>query len=271
MTDFWSDENQKALLAERDQARGDAKSIYTQVHETDAPPIEHYLGGSYAVRHEDLAAFDKILGSPDFDDFYRAAQDSRDGYAIRYNPHTGENEMFVAGTHSFFRHPVKAASDWGGNILDSVLYTGDKITTYAAQKEVEEPLKWLGLHPEHKVFPWFGVLGDPKRIQHEKDLAQIAKENNVAVVYGFSRGGAIAADMKLYGYDGEVVALSGAMSIAHNVDTLNLNEGPGDDEHGHMNPLGLFDQAVGTSGQHNVHYDLAPWTPHQVWKGKKRK
>lgn len=267
--DFWSKANQERLRSERDQARNDPKGLYAQVHATDAPRVEHYLGGSYAVRMEDIPSFDKILGDPSFEDFYRAAMDSPDGYAIRYNPNTGENEMFVAGTHAFLRHPIRAASDWGANILDSALYTGDKVMTYAAQKEVEEPLKYFGFHPKHKVWPYFGYFGDPKRIAFEKKLAKIANENDVKVVYGYSRGGAIAADMQLYGYEGESVGLSGAMAIAHNVDMLNLYEGPaGDEDEGNMNPLGVIDQLLGVSGTHNVHYDKSPYTPHQVWKSK---
>lgn len=269
--DFWTKEVQDALREERDQQRADPESLYAAVHSSDAPRIEHWMPGSYAVRSHDVKAFDPILADESFHDFYLDAQDSPDGYAIRYNPHTGENEMFVAGSHSFGRHPYRAAEDWGANFLDAGLYTADKFMNVAIER-FQDAKRMVGYRTKPRYWGYFGALGDPKRTAHTQELADIANANDVRVVYGFSRGGAIAADMQLYGYEGEVVGLSGAMSIAHNVNALNLTEGPGNEgEDDAAHPFGFFDQVVGMTGRHNVHYDLSPNMPHQVWKGKKRK
>lgn len=209
-----------------------------------------YGRASDAAGANDLDFFRTDLSDPKFASFARDAYDSEAGYAIRINPNTGQKEMFIAGT----RH----TSQWGLNALDTVLYGADKMLDEAITLEKHA---WTGATgiplPPHKRMKLLSRLDMPREMKQLR-FAKIAKANNVDVVYGHSRGAAMAADLDLPGV--AKIGLDGAMVLANETDTLNLEEGHG------WNPLGLFDEAIGFTGEQNVNFDLSTWKPHQVWK-----
>lgn len=209
-----------------------------------------YGRASDAAATHDTDFFATDLADPKFTSFARAAYSSEDGYAIRINPMTGQKEMFIAGTRDL--------PQWGLNVLDTALYGGDKLLDaeinlmkHAFTEETGIPL------PHHKRLKLLGRL-DFARHKKEQFFAEIARKNGVDVVYGHSRGAAMAADLDLPGV--AKIGLDGAMVLANETDTLNLEEGGG------LNPLGLFDEAIGFTGEQNVNFDLSTWSPHKVWK-----
>lgn len=207
-----------------------------------------YGRASDAADSSDLNYFSADLRDPSFGIFAKDAYKSEKGYAIRINPNTGEKEMFIAGT----RH----GSQWGLNILDSITYGADKFINSIYNAEVAPE---LGLPESHMKM--LGRL-DVWREQKQRDFERIAYEQGVDVIYGHSRGGAMAADLNMYKgkkIKAKRIGLDAAMLLANKTHTLNLNEGGG------WNPLGLFDEAIGITGQRNVTFDLSTWQPHQVW------
>lgn len=207
-----------------------------------------YGRASDAAIDSNLDYFSADLSDPNFNAFVKDAYKSEGGYSIRINPNTGEKEMFIAGT----RH----GSQWALNLLDSITYGADKLVNTAYNDTVAME---LGL-PKSEL-KMLGRL-DVWREQKQKDFERIAYEQGVDVIYGHSRGGAMAAD--LHSYKGKRIkakriGLDAAMLLANKTDTLNLNEGGG------WNPLGLFDEAIGITGKRNVTFDLSTWQPHQVW------
>lgn len=196
------------------------------------------LGDRYFVAAE--------LSDPNFHDFVGRAYGSNDGVAYRINPITGEKEMMIAGTRTM--------GQWGLNLLDTALYGGDKAIA-KGKGMIRHPFKTvIGTAPkEHvKLLQKF----DLPRKRKEAYYARLARNNGVDVVYGHSRGGAMAADLD---FDGTKVGLDAAMLLADNTDVYNFNEG------GSLNPTGLFDAAIGLTGEKNVTMDLSTWSPHQVW------
>lgn len=212
----------------------------------------------YPTGMDSLDAIQNHLKDPNFATFVKAAYDAPEGYSIRINPATGKKEMMVAGTRD--------ANQWVLNAVDSGLYLGDKAiktlgnaAVTAAYDAAEE------IFPLAHVFPKPHIKGvhlleraDPWRQTKQKYYAQIAKENGVDLVYGHSRGGALVADMSLP-RGVQKVGLDAAMLIAHNTGMLNINEGGG------LNPLGLFDEAIGLTGKENVTFDASTFSPHKVW------
>lgn len=188
------------------------------------PPTERWIGQLSCINsHDDLNTLKRTIADPSFKNFAKKAYDSKDGYSIRTNPHTNKTEMFVAGARDL--------SQWAMNLYDGVLHQSD-----------------LGE---------IGVL-NPWRLDKQNHLGRIAQDNYIDVVYGHSRGGALAADMPLSECT-QRVGLDAAMMIAANKDIVNLSEGGG------VNPLGLFDEYIGQTGQKNVTVDFSPWYPHKVW------
>lgn len=110
-----------------------------------------------------------------FDEAYASSE----GYAIRKNPITKENEMFVRGTAK--------AGEWAQNAVEAI------------------PRKAYG------VLPGGGIaeLSFRKRKQYAKKLDDIAKKEGVKAVYGHSRGAAVISDMnapvKKVGVDGAML------------------------------------------------------------------
>jgi len=95
---------------------------------------------------------------------------------------------------------------------------------------------------------------DRVRANYTKRLERIAKEHDVDVIYGHSRGGAIVADMNI---PATKVGIDAAMLIANNTSELNLSEA------GSL--IGLFDAVIGLTGQENEHVDLGNHM-HKIWK-----
>mmetsp|Transcript_18517 Transcript_18517/g.27448 ORF Transcript_18517/g.27448 Transcript_18517/m.27448 type:complete len:246 (+) Transcript_18517:1894-2631(+) len=198
-----------------------------------------------------LDTISKVLQDSHFDGFAKDAYASEHGYAIRVNPNTGEKEMFIAGT----RHGVQ----WGLNLLDTVLYTGDSLIDKEVQLFRTVVFDEFGIplpNPGHaKILAKLDVARDAK----EEYFAEVAKANHVQVIYGHSRGGAIASDIA--GRTGaRAIGLDAAMSIAHNKDTLNVNEGHA----GSLNPKDYFDALIGLTGKNNQYMDFNSKI-HTVW------
>lgn len=180
--------------------------------------------GQTSCPMDDLDTLLKTIADPNFQEFANTAYASEMGYSIRTNPNTGKKEMFVAGTRDL--------SQWALNIYDGLLHT-------------------YGLGQIQML--------DPFKFKKQNELGQIATDNNVSVVYGHSRGGALVADMPLPMCT-QRVGLDAAMMIAGNKNIVNLYEGGG------KNPFGLFDEYIGQTGNQNITIDYSPWHPHKVWK-----
>lgn len=173
--------------------------------------------------HDDLSTLKKTIADPSFKKFANDAYAAKLGYSIRINPNTGKKEMFIAGTRDL--------EQWALNIYDGMLHM-------------------YGFGSIQILDPW--------RYEKQNLLSKVAREQRVDVVYGHSRGGALAADMQL-DTCGQRVGVDAAMMIANNKKMVNLNEGGG------YNPLGLFDNYIGQTGQNNITFDLSPYSPHKVW------
>lgn len=188
------------------------------------------------------------LSDPSFSDFVGRAYASDSGVSFRINPETGDKEMMIAGTRTM--------GQWGLNLLDSALYGGEKILNKGIGLLREDVMVETGVYlPEPPKINFLHKLDFPRtRKQHYYE--RIARDNGVDVIYGHSRGGAMVADMD---FDGTKVGLDAAMLISSDTDMLNIEEGGG------YNPLGLFDEAIGYTGEDNMHMDLSTWKPHQVW------
>lgn len=198
-----------------------------------------------------MVKLQKVLKDPSFDKFAKQAYLSKDGYSVRINPHNGEREMFVAGTKHF--------SDFLWDIADVPLYGADKLLNKAEDMALAALHDFTGLpvskHPvDIRAFEYI----DRPRHKKQQFLADKAQELGIHTIYGHSRGGAMVADMDVD--DVNKVGLDSAMIIAHNPTLVNYNEGGG------LNPLGLFDDVIGLTGENNIHADYSPLKPHQVWK-----
>jgi len=105
---------------------------------------------------------------------------------------------------------------------------------------------------------YYGSYND-YRMARQEQLAETAVLENVKVVYGHSRGGAMVADMRLP-LTIQKVGLDAAMVLASNKNMLNLTEA-GTGAWG-----STFDQTIGRTGRFNVPVDYSPRYPHKVWK-----
>lgn len=193
---------------------------------------------------------EESLKQQDFRDFVHKGYASKDGYSLRTNPKNGEKEMFIAGS----RH----ASDWFWNGTDAVLYGADKVLNKMESAAITGVSDLTGIpFPKHPVdIKAFEYLDKPR---HKKQsfFEKIARDNNVQTIYGHSRGGAYVADMNV---DATKVGLDAAMLIARDTSLANFEEGGG------INPLGLFDEIIGLTGDQNITTDFSTFRPHQVWK-----
>jgi hypothetical protein len=170
-------------------------------------------------------------GDPSFNDFASEAYASPRGYAIRRNPMTGETEMFVAGTRNI------------GDHISNVWDLANRIALAPAQEAWNEKGLPPSLMPKH-------TLWKSNALRHYN---KVARDNNVDVIYGHSRGGALVADMSV---DEGVakVGLSAATLIAHNKDIWNTTSPD------------LFSRGIGLSGHNNTVMDgpyHSNW--HQTW------
>ena len=163
------------------------------------------------------------LHTKDFNNFAEDAYDpSRtDGYAIRVNPRTGENEMFVRGT-TFKRGGI----EWIQNAAET------KPARYIAPNLRQKSLRW--------------------RRRHSKKLSRVARENNVEVIYGHSRGAAVVNDMDVPG--ATKVGLDGAMMLAHDKSMPNYRQNQ------------WFDKFISIGGKNNRAPKKRKYKQfHQVW------
>lgn len=124
-------------------------------------------GRSIFDRRGSVSDIKRTINDKSFAKFADKAYSAKRGYAIRTNPRTKEKEMFVRGT-TFKRF----GAEWAQNLAEA------------------------------PVIPRMGlggtIAGDVSRHfrrQYSKFLSDVAQKNNVSVVYGHSRGGAIVEDM----------------------------------------------------------------------------
>lgn len=214
------------------QEKAHAMAVNKRFHMIERPGAPDWQEHSH-FREGDKESVKRVIGNESFNDFAIDAYASKDGYAIRINPLTGEKEMFVAGTHG--PTELRGLGQWGLNLWD----TGIAILEHPSDvlgpefQWTTDTLTWLrgkGLDP----VPWL----DPWRQRTQKRLAKIAKEQGVDTIYGHSRGGALVADMDVN--DGvKKVGLDAAMLLASDRDMQNFREDQ------------LFDYIIGLGGQRN--------------------
>ena len=140
------------------------------------------------------------------------------GYQLRINPNTGEREMFVAGSDGW--------KDWVLNGIDAV-YSG---TEHFFGRELDKVWESETGLPSVTRLDLRNL--DVYRTERSKKLSKIAKDFDVDVVYGHSRGGAIVADMDLSGtkrdgtkFSGTKIGVDSAMIIAKNKNMKNYHRG----------------------------------------------
>ena len=185
------------------------------------------------VEHIDKDDIKKILGTNDFEFYMNAAYEQHGidhnrglGYSIRWNPHTGQKEMYVAGSQGW--------KDWLLNAVDTVYYGAEKIfgkeldAVWTAETDLPPNTR-----PNLTQFDFY-------RNERSKKLSKIAKEEGVAVVYGHSRGGAVVADLD---FTGRKVGVDAAMIIANNKDMENYHR------------QSVFDEILGATGKNNIPVD----------------
>lgn len=195
---------------------------------TPEVPIYIIMDIKKAVATKDMKSVMCILAHPSFDEFTKVAYGSVDGFAIRVNPFTCQKEMMIAGTRD--------AAQWALNLTELVLSmdSSEQLFGPATSAALKEP-----------------------RERKTAFFESIANTEQVDVIYGHSRGGAIVADMNTTAFK---VGLDAAMVIAENKDMINFNEGG-------TGSLGSgFDGLIGLTGKNNVSVDLSEDSMHKVWK-----
>lgn len=178
----------------------------------------------------DPADVKKIIETPDFEHYMNEAYAQHGehdnyglGYSIRWNPHTGQKEMFVAGSQGW--------KDWLMNVTDSVAYGGEKVFGKVLDKSFEEETGLPAVIRPHLT------QYNRYRAERSKKLSAIARDEHIDVIYGHSRGGAVVADLDT---ESRKVGVDAAMLIAHNTDMENYRR------------PGAFDKFLGITGQENL-------------------
>lgn len=226
--------------------RAQAEFLGTQPSYANLQRNRQYRGDSDiidAIKSDDIETLRVELVQPkNFGEFVNQAYTNPEGWAIRVNPVTGDKEMMVAGS--------KSAGDWALNVVDTILFGADKVLD-----KVVEGVELAVTEGEYHKDPHISALGklDLARRRYTKKLERIARENGVDIIYGHSRGGAIAADMKS---NAKKVGIDAAMLIANNTSVLNLSEA------GRLR--GAFDAIIGLTGEDNEHIDLGH-KMHKIW------
>ena len=195
-----------------------------------------------------------FINETDLEAFKQEAYVNHDGLAIRKNPVTGYNELFVAGS--------RTRSEWAQNFLEggSKMLTDvdmllkvkggyDKVKLVKNMKglqklEALDPSGTIILHGTHNVLDSSEVIRD----QFAEYIDQVIKEYEIDVVYAHSRGAATVSNLHS---DVKIIGLDGAMYLAHSeTNFLNLSqveyEGFGIDEvlqAGYSNTLSLEGRA----------------------------
>ncbi len=191
-------------------------------------------------------AIKHTIGHPSFNEFANEAYASERGYAIRKNPVTGQNEMFIPGTRN--------GQDWISNSME-IRPVGGKYYAAHMFADLADSEKFHDA-ADHHATPW--------REEAQRYYSDIAHANQVDVIYGHSRGGAIVADMET---DPGVqkVGLDAAMVIADNKDMLNYYEaGEGSGRNAWSWLKSRFDAGIGISGKNNKHMNLSK-KMHHAW------
>lgn len=213
-----------------------------------------------AVKVKDTAALATVLQDPSFDHFVKDSYHAGAGYSIRINPLSGEKEMMVAGTRDI--------AQWGLNALDTVTYNADEVLKDTVGRAIKYEMKKHGLPKSVAKFgAKFVAPGqvnlfkrlDVWRTRKTRYYEKIARANNVDVVYGHSRGGAIVADMNLPSGMTKL-GLDAAMNEAGNKSMINLNEQGGN------RLTSWFDEGIGLGGKNNIGLDQSRWAAHKVWR-----
>ena len=231
--------------------RNYASAVNKQLNYISNPSHERKPYGllQKAIGNRDTQYMSHRLSQDDFDINMKIAYATPDGYFIRYNPETGEKEMYVAGT--------RTTDQWLGNAYDALSMSLEK----PVRKEYDRIMstagapKWLsdGLYTPYNK----SLLYRKTRGAYQNKLAEAARANNVDVVYGHSRGAALVADAP---FDPPVqrVGLDGAMLIADNKDMYNLYEG------GSGGLTSYFDEVIAITGKNNETLNLGDHI-HHVW------
>lgn len=201
----------------------------------------HYDGNdemARAVTTHNTDVLKEIIKDKSFDSFAKEAYNSKEGYAIRINPITGDREMFVAGSRS--------AGDWLSNLIE----TGNSLIL---DSELRHPYEAL-VDDVQEVLP-FDIKtnamsrGTSWRRQASVKYTKIAKQQGIATVYGHSRGGAIVADMDT---QATKVGLDAASLIGDSKDTLNIRENR------------WFDHLIGVTNKNDEVWEKSSF--HKVWE-----
>lgn len=177
----------------------------------------------------------EYIGSSDFEKGFKAAYERKGntfrdvGISYRINPHSGEKEMFVAGTGNML--------DWVYNVTNAITYGTEKIGGKYLDinyRNLRRYWRWL---PE-KRWKLYDVHYDRKRQQ--VGISRMAKKHKVDTMYGHSRGGALVSDAN---FEGKKIGLDAAMILAKNTDVTNYRR------------PGLIDWSLGISGKKNIVVD----------------
>lgn len=172
----------------------------------------------------------EVLADPSFQAFMAKAYAKKEGYAIRRNPFNGKKEMAIAGSRSMTDHAKNAFEFWGQHLAHRPM---DRLVYKAVRNRYRNPAI--------------------------KKFTKAVIENDVDIVYGHSRGGAILADMKIP-RDIRKVGLDAAMIIADNKKMRNYRQ-----SFYHGGPTAVFDLGIGATGRDNIGYTTRKRF-HKVWK-----
>lgn len=186
-----------------------------------------------------------------FEGLGKSAYANPKGYSIRYNPITGDKEMFIAGSKSMIDYhkghlPTinpKGVGDWlsnAGEGLNALIIDVGHLNPEVAEW-LERGEKMTGQKAQ-KGFWW--------RREAARRYDKIAEQEGVDIVYGHSRGAAVLSDMR---FTGPKVGLDGALSLADHNDVWNI-----------IAPQ-LFDQGIAYGGD-NYTYTKEKVPFHFVYK-----
>lgn len=183
------------------------------------------LGKQGKVSEEARDYWDGFLEKSKMSEFLTAAYDNPNGYAIRVNPLTGKKEMMIAGTRNRGDFSIR---DWTQNIAEGIHHT-----PYG--KELTEAFMGEGAWDK---FDFIGSYSESKRDEGSARYEAIAREENVDVVYGHSRGAAVMSGMN---GPWESVGLDGASYIGHHKSYTNI-----------VQKKGIFDRMIGAGHKGNI-------------------
>lgn len=175
--------------------------------------------------HDNSKLVTKVLTDPSFERFAKEAYRNKNGYSIRFNSTTGQKEMFIAGTRS--------GGDWALNIWDTIMHGSENLVAGVLDEAWEDVTDLPAtLRPNVTKL-------NPFRVYHVNNMESVAARNNVDVIYGHSRGGAILSDMRVKDTTLKV-GLDAAMFISSDKNLINFKENA------------IFDNLIGLTGKRNI-------------------